>query len=70
MAMSVQNGERPMWAWSGQHVVVVSGWELVAPAQQSPEPPTQELVGAPAPRLAPEVAATGRPAWSWGSPVA
>jgi len=33
MAMSVQNGERPRWAWSGQHVEVVSGWEVVATAR-------------------------------------
>ena len=27
-AMYVQNGDRPQWAWSGQHVEVASGWEL------------------------------------------
>ena len=68
--MSVQNGERPRLAWSGQHVVVVSGWELVTPAQEVPEAASQELIGVPDPRPEPEVVATGRPAWSWGSPVA
>ena len=69
MAMSVQNGERPRWAWSGQHVIVVSGWEIVTPAPEAPEAASQELIGVPVPRPEAEVVATDRPAWSWGSPV-
>ncbi|MDB5067878.1 MAG: hypothetical protein JWM18_4312 [Chloroflexi bacterium] len=60
-AMYVQNGDRPQWAWSGQHVEVASGWELRAAPQEAANgsadgPPTVELVGE----------ASGRPSWAWG----
>jgi len=67
--MSVQNGERPRWAWSGQHVTVVSGWEIVPPSQEASDAASQELIRVPASPPEAEVVATGRPAWSWGSPV-
>ncbi|HEY2704816.1 MAG TPA: hypothetical protein VGL20_14115 [Candidatus Dormibacteraeota bacterium] len=59
--MYVQNGDRPQWAWSGQHVEVASAWELRTPVQEVTNgtaggPPPVELLG--------EV--SGRPSWAWG----
>lgn len=59
--MYVQNGDRPQWAWSGQHVEVASGWELRSAPQEAAngsaaEPPPVELLGT----------ASGRPSWAWG----
>lgn len=68
--MSVQNGERPRWAWSGQHVEVVSGWELVVPAKAPPAAGSAEPAAAPDPGPAREAVAGERPAWSWGGPAA
>lgn len=67
--MNVQNSERPRWAWSGQHVEVVSGWELVAPAAAAPAAAPAEPVAVD-PGAVAGVELKGRPAWSWGSPVA
>jgi hypothetical protein len=66
--MSVQNGERPVWAWSGQQVEVATGWEVTTPAPGASNgaadangvdtgPPQVEIVGQ---------AAGGRPSWAWG----
>jgi hypothetical protein len=60
-AMYVQNGDRPQWAWSGQHVEVASGWELRTAPQEAANgavdgPPPVELLGE----------ASGRPSWAWG----
>jgi hypothetical protein len=59
--MYVQNGDRPQWAWSGQHVEVASGWELRTAPQEAANgsaagPPPVELLGR----------ASGRPSWAWG----
>ena len=65
--MYVQNGERPRWAWDGQHVQVSMAWEIT-PVGTEPAP-AAELPGVavtPAPAPAAESAAEGRPAWSWG----
>jgi hypothetical protein len=57
--MYVQNGERPRWAWSGQHVEVASAWEI-APEAPDPGsdagPPGVDLIGRGA----------DRPSWAWG----
>ncbi|HEV7467639.1 MAG TPA: hypothetical protein VGP96_15170 [Candidatus Dormibacteraeota bacterium] len=60
--MYVQNGDRPQWAWSGQHVEVASGWELRSAPQEAANgsaagPPPVELLGE----------ASGRPSWAWGA---
>jgi hypothetical protein len=60
-AMYVQNGDRPQWAWSGQHVEVASGWELRTAPQEAANGsadvlPSVELLGE----------ASGRPSWAWG----
>jgi hypothetical protein len=58
--MYVQNGDRPPWAWSGQHVEVASAWEIITPVGPGPEsdagPPEVDLVGH----------AAMRPSWAWG----
>jgi hypothetical protein len=60
--MYVQNGgDRPQWAWSGQHVEVASGWELRTAPQEAANGaadslPQVELLGE----------ASGRPSWAWG----
>jgi hypothetical protein len=57
--MYVQNGDRPPWAWSGQHVEVAAAWEIT-PVGPDPEsdagPPEVDLVGH----------AVMRPSWAWG----
>ena len=65
--MNVQNGERPRWAWDGQHVQVVTGWELIVPGEQATGhagagPAVVAAPGRPAP-----VVEVERPAWSWGA---
>jgi hypothetical protein len=57
--MYVQNGDRPPWAWSGQHVEVAAAWEItpVAPGPESdPGPPEVDLIGH----------VVMRPSWAWG----
>ncbi len=59
--MYVQNGDRPQWAWSGQHVEVASAWELRTAVQEVTNgtpagPPPVELLGE----------TSGRPSWAWG----
>jgi hypothetical protein len=58
--MYVQNGVRPPWAWSGQHVEVATAWEIVTPVRPGPGsdagPPEVDLVGH----------AAMRPSWAWG----
>jgi hypothetical protein len=57
--MYVQNGERPPWAWSGQHVEVAAAWEIT-PVGPGPEgdagPPEVDLIGR----------VVMRPSWAWG----
>jgi hypothetical protein len=68
--MYVQNGDRPAWAWSGQHVVVTLGWEMTTnpaqPAGERAQPPEPAAADA----AAVQEVAGDRPAWSWSGPVA
>jgi hypothetical protein len=72
--MYVQNGDRPRWAWSGQHVQVSMGWEITGVADRTAgvgqaAPAAAEPAPAPAPAPAAAPSVEGRPAWSWGGPA-